>query len=108
MVLHVHEALGGLILLTALAAIVLPVARRVVVYLILAQVLVGIAIVLTMHLQPPVLHWLLAILVGGVYPMANAMERKQPGSVPARIVAAIAAVVVAVVFMLGMRGLHAA
>ena len=74
--LNVHYAVGLILFVTALAAIVVPQARRVVVYVLLLQIVLGIATWWTTKLVPPAPHWILALLAGGIWPMANAFERK--------------------------------
>ncbi|HEV3158166.1 MAG TPA: hypothetical protein VGZ00_12540 [Candidatus Baltobacteraceae bacterium] len=104
--LNLHFIGGLLVLLCAAAAIFVPIARRVVVFVLIAQVLLGIALAITTHLVPPVFHWVLALLTGGLYPLANRIERREPGSLVARGIALVAALIFTGVFALGMYGLH--
>jgi hypothetical protein len=101
--LQIHYAFGFLVVLASLAAIVLPVARRVVVYALLVQVVLGGATWILTGVKPPAAHWILAILVGGVYAMANAFERKGRPKAAIIGVTVVGALVVACIFYLGMH-----
>jgi len=106
-ILNVHYAIGLVLFLTALGAIFVPVLRRVVVYVLLVQILLGIVTWWTTKLVPPAPHWILAILVGGIWPMANAFERKGRPKAVVMGVCAVAALVIAYVIYLGMHALRA-
>jgi uncharacterized protein involved in cysteine biosynthesis len=105
-ILNVHYAIGLVLFLTALGAIVVPVLRRVVVYVLLVQILLGIATWWITKLVPPAPHWILAILVGGIWPMANAFERKGRPKAAVMGICAVAALVIAYVIYLGMHALR--
>jgi hypothetical protein len=60
----------------------------------------------TTKLVPPAPHWILAILTGGIWPMANAFERRGRPKAVVMAVSALAAAVLAYVIYLGMRGLR--
>ena len=106
MILTIHYALGFVVLATALAALFLAPARRYILYVLILQILVG-AIVWWRLGPPPAAHWILAVLSGGIYAMANAFERR--GRPPGLILAVLALgfVVFAVIFYLGMNAVHA-
>jgi hypothetical protein len=106
-ILNVHYAIGLVLFLTALGAIFVPVLRRVVVYVLLVQILLGLVTWWTTKLVPPAPHWILAILVGGIWPMANAFERKGRPKAVVMGVCAVAALVIAYVIYLGMHALRA-
>jgi hypothetical protein len=106
-ILNVHYAIGLVLFLTALGAIFVPVLRRVVVYVLLVQILLGIVTWWSTKLVPPAPHWILAILVGGIWPMANAFERKGRPKAVVMGVCAVAALVIAYVIYLGMHALRA-
>ena len=106
-ILNVHYAIGLVLFLTALGAIFVPVLRRVVVYVLLVQILLGLVTWWTTKLVPPAPHWILAILVGGIWPMANAFERKGRPKAVVMGVCAVAALVIAYVIYLGMHVLRA-
>jgi hypothetical protein len=94
-------------LVTALGAIVSAPLRRIVVYVLIVQILLGIGTWWTTKLAPPPAHWILAILVGGVWPMANAFERKGRPKAVVMTICAVGALVVACVIYLGMHALRA-
>jgi hypothetical protein len=103
--LNVHYAVGLILFVTALAAIVLPQARRVVVYVLLLQIVLGISTWWTTKLVPPAPHWILALLAGGIWPMANAFERKGRPKGVVMAICAVGAIVVAIVISIGMHAL---
>ena len=76
MLLNVHYAIGFLVVATALAAIFWQPARRFVLYVLVLQIVVGGILWARSHAAIPPLHWILAVLNGGVYAMANVFERK--------------------------------
>jgi hypothetical protein len=105
--LNVHYGVGLVLFVTALAAIFNATARRAVVFVLLVQVLLGVATWWTTKLVPPAPHWILGLLAGGIWPMANAFERRgRPKSIVMGL-CAFAAIVVAFVIYLGMHALHA-
>lgn len=101
--LNVHYALGTIVFLCALLAILFAPLRRVVQYLLALQIVVGAVLWAMLRVAPPPAHWLLAILIAGVYPMANAMGRRRRPKVAVMTVCAFAAVVIAYVIYLGMH-----
>jgi hypothetical protein len=105
--LHVHYAVGLILFVTALGAIFSATLRRIVVYVLAVQVLLGFVTWYTTKLVPPPAHWILAILVGGVWPMANAFERRGRPKAVVMAVSAVGAIVVAYVIYLGMHALRA-
>jgi hypothetical protein len=76
MLLNVHYALGFFVVAVALAAIFWQPARRIVLYVLVLQIVVGGIVWAKGGIAPPPLHWILAVLNGGVYAMANAFERR--------------------------------
>ncbi len=106
--LNVHNATGSIVVLTSLAAIFWPPARRLVLYLLVLQIVIGFAMWGVTKLVPPIAHWVLAILSGGVYAMASVFERR--GRPRAVVLATLVAgfVVLAVVFAIGQHALRAA
>ena len=72
----VHYGLGFVLVLGSLAALFWGPARRYVLYVLVLQIVLGALTWGITKLPPPALHWILAILNGGVYAMANAFERK--------------------------------
>jgi hypothetical protein len=105
LILKIHNAVALLLFLAALLAIFVPVVRRYVVYVLALQIVLGVAVWYKTHLVPPPAHWILAILVGGVWPMANALERKGRPKAAVMAVSAVGAVIVAFVIYLGSSAL---
>ncbi len=103
LILKIHNIVALLLFVIAIAAIFVPVARRYVVYVLALQIVLGIALWLKVHLVAPPAHWILAILVGGVWPMANALERKGRPKAAVMTVSAVGAVIVALVLYIGMH-----
>ena len=100
--LNAHYALGFVVFLTALAAIFWAPARRYVLYLLVLQILLGGLTWWRGGVAPPAVHWILAILVGGVYAMASAFERRgRPRGVVMGVLV-LGALVIAYVFYVGM------
>ncbi len=97
-----------LLLLVALAGVFVPVARRIVVYVLLLQIILGLFVWQTTKLVPPAQHWILAILVGGVWPMANALERRGRPKSAVAAVSAVGVLVLAYVIYVGTHALKAA
>ncbi|HTV72672.1 MAG TPA: hypothetical protein VME66_03070 [Candidatus Acidoferrales bacterium] len=106
-VLGVHTVVGILVFLLAIAAIFVGWARRVVLYALVVQILLGATAWATLGLHPPLLHWLLALLSGGLYAMANAAERRGRSPAMVRTILVVAAVVIGGVYSLGEHALHA-
>lgn len=105
LILKIHNIVAVLLFLVAVAAIFVPIVRRYVVYVLALQIILGVALWYKVHLVPPPAHWILAILVGGVWPMANALERRGRPKAAVMTVSAVGAVVVAFVMYLGMHAL---
>jgi hypothetical protein len=105
-ILNVHYAVALVLFVTALAAIFNATARRLVVYVLLLQIALGVATWWTTKLVPLPQHWILAILVGGVWPMANAFEKRGRPKGVVMGVAAVGAIVVAYVIYVGMHALR--
>ncbi len=101
--LNVHYAIGFLIVLTSLAAIFWAPARRIALYVLVLQILVGFALWAITKAAPPPLHWILAILNGGTYAMGTAFARR--GRPRPLIIATyvVGFIVFAIVFSLGMH-----
>jgi len=95
-----HLYAGGIVFALALAAIVWRPARRYVQYLLLVQILLGVALVVSGK-HPLAWHWVLAILVGALWPLANALERRGRPAAVAMAICALAALVLVEVFRLG-------
>jgi hypothetical protein len=107
LILHAHAGIGILLILTAIVAIFVPIARTIIVYVLLVQVLLGVVVWRTTGLLPPIGHWVLAILVGGIYPMANAFERKGRPKALVTSLLVLGALIFIGVYGLGEAGLAA-
>ncbi len=107
LILKIHNIVALLLFVTAVAAIFVPVVRRYVVYVLALQIVLGVTLWLKVHLVAPPAHWILAILVGGFWPMANAFERKGRPKGLVMGISAAAAVVVAFVIYLGTHAAKA-
>ena len=103
MILNVHNVLGSIVVLVSVAAIFWLPARRIVLYLLVLQIVVGFAVWGITKLVPPPAHWILAILNGGTYAMVTAFERRgRPrGLIIGMLV--IGALIFVVVYSLGMH-----
>jgi hypothetical protein len=107
LILKIHNIVALLLFVVALAAIFVPVARRYVVYVLALQIVLGITLWLKVHLVAPPAHWILAILVGGVWPMANALERKGRPKAAVMAITAVGALIVALVIYIGTHAAKA-
>ena len=105
--LSVHNALAGIVLLVSIAAIFWLPARRIVLYVLVLQIVVGGAVWGVTKIVPPAAHWILAILNGGTYAMANVFERRgrPKGLVVGMLV--LGAVIFAIVYSIGMHAARA-
>jgi peptidoglycan/LPS O-acetylase OafA/YrhL len=106
-VLGAHTVVGILVFLLAIAAIFVGWARRVVLYALALQIAIGALAWATQGLQPPLLHWTLAVLCGGLYAMAGAAERRGRPAAYVRTLLIVAALVIGVVYYVGEHTLHA-
>jgi hypothetical protein len=104
--LQIHYWFGIIILLGAIAAIISRPARRVVLYALLAQIVIGLLAWRNGGIAPPPLHWLLAVVVGGLYAFANVLERRGRPASTVTGVLVVALFLLAAVFYIGQR-LHA-
>lgn len=105
--LAVHSLVGLALVALAIAAIFATKARRWTLYALLVQVVLGVATWRTTGLRPPLAHWTLAILVGGVYAAATAAERRGRPPAVVRGLTIAAAVVVLGVYGIGSAAAHA-
>jgi hypothetical protein len=105
--LNVHYGLAMAVVAISLAAIFWAPARRYVLYVLVLQIVLGGIVWAVTKLAPPPLHWILALLSGGAYAMANAFERR--GRPRGLVVGALVLgfVILAFVFHLGMNALRA-
>jgi len=101
--LNAHYIVGFVVFLTALVAIFYAPARRFVLYVLVLQIILGGLTWWIGGIAPPTLHWVLAILVGGIYAMASAFERRGRPRGLVMGICALGAAVIAYVFYLGMH-----
>ncbi len=102
-VLNVHNGLGTLLVLVSIAAIFWAPARRLVLYVLVLQIVVGAAVWGVTKLVPPAAHWILAILNGGTYAMATVFERRGRPRALVLGMLVLGALIFVVVYSLGMR-----
>jgi hypothetical protein len=102
-ILHVHNGLAVVLFLTAIVAIFVPRARQLVDYVLALQIVLGVAVWAILKVAPPAAHWILAIAVGGVWPMARALERRGRPRAVVMGVAGLGVVVLALVIYLGTK-----
>lgn len=107
-ILNVHYGLGFVLVLASLAAVFWAPARRYILYLLVLQIVLGFAVWGVTKLAPPAEHWILAVLNGGTYAMANVFERRGRPRPLVLGALAIGFVVFAIVFSIGMHALKAA
>jgi hypothetical protein len=103
--LAAHAVLGSLVLLAGVGAIWIRPARRVTLYLLGAQILFGFSIAGVLKLQPPAAHVILALLVGGVYAAANALERRARSPALIRGLLIVGVLLIAVTYYIGEHAL---
>ncbi|MFY9779103.1 MAG: hypothetical protein WAJ85_01160 [Candidatus Baltobacteraceae bacterium] len=101
--LTLHLTVGIVVLAAALVAIFNARARRVVVYLLVLQIVLGAVLWVTSKSPPPPLHWILALLSGGVYPAANALERRGRPKSTILALAIFGALLFSYIFSLGLQ-----
>jgi hypothetical protein len=106
MLLNAHYGFGFLLVALALAAIFWRPARRYVMWALVVQIVLGGIVWLRGGVAPPPVHWVLAILDGGVYAMANAFERRgrPQGVVVGTLVLGFA--IFAIIFSIGMSAVR--
>jgi hypothetical protein len=98
-----HLVLGAVVLAAALGAIFSTAARRVVVYLLTLQIVVGAVLWWTTKASPPPLHWILSLLIGGVYAAANALDRRGRAKSTILALTLFGALLFSYIFLVGMQ-----
>ncbi len=106
-ILYLHYGLALVLFLTAVVAVFVPRVRKVIDYLLVLQIGLGIGTWVTGKVAPPALHWILAILVGGVWPVARALDRRGRPRAATMGLAALGVVVLAFIMYLGMHAFRA-
>ncbi len=104
--LYAHYALGFVVFLASLVAIFYAPARRWVLYLLVLQIIVGAAVWGMLGVAPPLLHWILPLVVGGLYAAASAAQRRGGKASIVTGLCVLSALLVACVFYLGMHAVR--
>ncbi len=99
--LATHYAFGLLVVIAAVAAIFWRPARRIVIYMLLVQIALGAAGLFVLNLKVPAAHWVLSLVVGGVYSAATIAEKRGKSPQLAVGLAAACALIIAFIFRLG-------
>ncbi len=107
-ILNVHYAVGTILVLASLAALFWAPARRLVLFVLVLQIVLGAAVWGITKATPPALHWILAILNGGTYALATVFERRGQPRRTVLGVLAVGFVVFAFVYYVGMHALKVA
>jgi hypothetical protein len=102
-ILQLHYALALVLFLTAIAAIFVPRSRQLVDYVLALQIVLGVALWAVLKNGPPTAHWVLALLVGGIWPVARGLEKRGRPKAVAMAVCTAGAVIVAFIIYLGMH-----
>jgi hypothetical protein len=101
--LQIHYGLGLVLFLTAIAAIFVPKSRQLVDYVLALQIVVGVATWAVLKSAPPAAHWILALVVGGIWPVARGLDKRGRPKPVAMAVCAAGALIVAFIIYLGMK-----
>jgi hypothetical protein len=102
-ILHIHYGLALVLFLAAVAAIFVPRSRQLVDYILALQIVIGVALWAVLKVGPPAAHWILALVVGGIWPVARGLEKRGRPKAVAMAVCAAGAVIVAFIIYLGMK-----
>ena len=100
--LATHYAFGLLVVIAAVAGIFSRPVRRLVIYALLIQISIGAGVLFTHH-SVPAGHWVLSLLVGGVYAAASIIEKRGGSARLVTTLAALGALVIAVIFYFGQE-----
>lgn len=96
-----HYGLGMLVVLMGVLFVWRRGGRRIMLYLLTLQIILGIAVVYS-GLRAPWYHYGLAVLAWAGYMLANALDRRQKGA-PVLTAAAISTIIVLLTFYIGMH-----
>ncbi len=105
-ILQIHYALGLVLFLAAIAAIFVPRSRQLVDYVLALQIVIGVALWAVLKNAPPTAHWVLALVVGGIWPIARGLEKRGRPKAVAMAVCAGGALIVAFIIYLGMNAVR--
>jgi Kef-type K+ transport system membrane component KefB len=98
--LTLHLWIGDLVAVLALAAVWWRVGRRIALYVVTAQIVLGIVLV-PQWVQAPWYHYALAVLGWAGYMVANGIERRGATHRAVLIISAISSIVLLVAFAIG-------
>lgn len=105
--LTVHLYLGLLTVVAALTLVWRRSGRRITLYVLTLQILLGLYL-MYVGLRVPMVHMLLALVAWGLYMAANVVERKQPQSKLVLIFTVTASLLVIAAAGIGSMAAHAA
>jgi hypothetical protein len=103
--LTLHYYIGFAVVAFAVLAIWRRPERRIALYVVTLQIVIGIILIIQ-HLRAPSLHYALAILGWAGYMVANAFARRPERGRLALIIAAVSSVLLLVAFQVGMRAVR--
>jgi hypothetical protein len=99
-VLTVHLVVGILVALFAIAGIWRTPERRIALYVVLLQILIGIVLIIQ-GLRAPSIHYALAVLGFAGYMIANGMARRNASRALVLTVAVVSSLVLLLAFLIG-------
>jgi len=100
--LTLHYSVGFAVVAFAVLAIWRRPERRVALYVVTLQIVIGIILVVQ-HLRAPSLHYALAILGWAGYMVANALARRPDRQRVALVVAVVSSILLLIGFSVGMQ-----
>ena len=103
--LTLHLWIGFAVVALAVLAVWQRTGRRVTLYAVTLQILIGIVLVVQ-GLRGPWYHYALAVLGWIGYMVANARSRRPGGARPALVIAAIASLLVLIAFGIGQQAVR--
>jgi hypothetical protein len=107
LILTIHMIVGLLVVLAAVALIWRYQTRRITLYLVTLQILLGIGVIASGY-RPPPLHWLLAVIAWALYMGANALTKRAPAGSKLPIgLAIVASLLVLATYGIGQHALKA-
>ncbi len=104
-ILTLHLWIGFAVVALAVLAVWQRTGRRVALYALTLQILIGVVLVVQ-GLRGPWYHYALAVLGWVGYMVANARSRRPGGARPALIITAIASLLVLIAFGIGQQGVR--
>jgi membrane-associated PAP2 superfamily phosphatase len=104
--LTLHYYVGFAVVALALLAIWRRPERRITLYVVTLQIVIGVILVIQ-HLRAPSLHYALAILGWAGYMVANAFARRPERARLALVIAAVSSILLLIGFSVGMQAVKA-